>query len=419
MGTEVKKIESLGMNLSDISSRLVDLKKNILDGQQDPKISGGSLDPVQKKLFALRLKNQLKPQVSEKDFKERFDHDPNEQLDKYRVVWNAASVKLFNEYIDRAKSYLENYRTLSKKDFDRFFWWDWLILAAQEYLSKINSGESEWKFWQKNVWNCYLLAAIRSIIQSPLYEHFICTSVSYNESKKQFTIKIPLWNRHAKSYVIGENVFRPQKNRFYNPTRAIPPQVVPLQEVRWNSKTWKYEQQYDRNRKPKLFKKNKEYLYPIKAPKWLQALEVAFLTATSLDENGRIDRLRMEWWHANDALETILWTNNTNKGYLSVKQKKLEVEKFFDKFHPLTSYATISSIPSVEWDSVMYRVRWTNISLAHSHAYSIIDTDPVKKTVTLVNPWTITEHFTLSYDQVLENFHALKYCKADIVNWFK
>lgn len=374
-------------------------------------------DPILAKLSSLRKINGLDSQVLLSNLKNRFDKDPNAELDKYRVTWSQENVKLFNDYIDRAKKYLDEHRTLSRQDFRRFFWWNWMVLAAQELMSNC-SMEGNWKFWQKNVWNCYLLAAIRSIIQSPLYEHFICTSVSYDKDKDQFTVKIPLWNLNAKSYVISKDLLEPQKNVFYEPGKKISPQIVPLQEVRRNTKTKKYEEQYDKNWNPKLFRKSREYLYPVNAPKWIQALEVAYLLATT-DKNWKIDRLKMEGGHWNDALEKLLWTNNTDKSTILINRNRVATKKFFDTFHPLTSYATISTTQWKNGDDIRYKVRWTEIQLFHRHAYTIIDTDPIKKTVTLVNPSAITEGFELTYEQVMENFFGLRICKADLINWFK
>lgn len=349
--------------------------------------------------------------ISKKDFKKRDEGDANKLLDKYTISWSERNVSQFNAYIDRAKDRLQNHATLSKQDFISYFWWSSTILMFQDAFKKE-------KYWQWNVWNCYFVAALRSIIQSPLYEHFIRTSVSYNKEKKEFSIRIPLWNTKAKEYIISEDLLKPQKNRFYVEGKIIPPQTKPLQQVRRNRKKRKYEAVFDDKWNPVFFNKNREYLKPINAPKWIQALETAFLAATSADENWKVDRLKMEWWIWSEALGTLLWENNTDSQLFTIKGHQKETEKLFDNFHPLTHYTVLWSIPSSRGHNKFYKVKWSNVRLAHSHAYSVIWTDPVKKTVTLVNPWEFTKPFTLTYQQTIENFYTVMGSKVDYRNWF-
>ena len=349
---------------------------------------------------------------SKKDFKQRFKWDANSQLDKYRVTWNSENVKQFNAYIDRAKERLEKHATLSKSDFIAHFWWNWVMML----LDKIERDQwREW-YWQKNVWNCYFVAALRCLYQSPLYEHFIRTSVSYDKDKKEFTISIPLWNTKAKKYKIWENLLKPQKNRFYKPWEIVPPQKIPLQEVKWvKDKNGGHYEPVFKNWKPV---KAREYLKPIRAPKWIQALEAAFLANTSMDKNWKVDRLRMEWGIWSEALRTMLWENNTDQNLFLINREKEKTKKLFNNFHPLTDYVILWTKPHKEGDRKMYKVNWTNIELAHGHAYSVIWTNPDKKTVTLVNPRKLNEPFELTYQETIDNFCTVMGCKADYRNGF-
>ena len=335
---------------------------------------------------------------------------------KYKVSWDWEKVKQFEWYLDRADEYLKNNATLSKEDFNEYFCWDGSRRRNEITWMIFNKGES---YGQKNVWNCYLVAAIRAIIESPVYEHLIRTSVSFNKEKKEFTVSLPLWNKNAKKYVIWEELMKPQKNKFYNPEKAIRPQRVPLQQVHWDSEKGSYYAVIDKQGKPVLFDKDKEYLKPMGWPLWIVALESAFMCATTKDASWNIDRLRMEWWRWNDALEVMLWTNNTDQNHLDIHWNEQKITKFFDEFSSLTDYATLWSLRLEGWsDKVFYNVEWTNIKLAHNHAYAIVETDPVKKTVTLVEPSKFNSKITLTYQQMISNFDALRACKVDYKNGF-
>ena len=396
---------------SNTLSKILETLFNISDKPDTPDKPDKPDTPDKPDNQLLKNKNIFNSIFSKKEFKIRENSDANALLDKYIISWNGQSIKEFNAYLNRAKERLINHATLSKKNFIKYFWWSNAILKFQEMYNNEN-------YWQRNVWNCYFVAALRSLFQSPLYEHFIRTSVSYNKEKQEFSIRIPLWNTKAKEYIISENLLKPQKNRFYVEWKVIPPQIKPLQEVRWNRKKGKYEAVFDNKWNPILFKKNRKYLKPINAPKWIQALETAFLAATSMDENWKVDRLKMEWGIWSEALRTLLWENNTDKDLFSIRGHQKETERLFDNFHPLTHYTVLWSIPNKKWDSTFYKVSWTNIKLAHSHAYSVIWTDPIKKTVTIVNPWEFTKPFTLTYQQTINNFHTVMGCKTDYKNWF-
>lgn len=418
------------IDLSGLQERLNNLGFNVGNSAGQPGSSKPSdnlrqvenlrnwLDPILQKLASMRKNGEIKLNTSRSDFRKRFKVDPNAQLDRFRITWTQEGVKLFNDYIDRAKNYLEKHRTLSREDFSRFFWWSWSVLAVRE---RFFNGLS-WitgKYWQKNVWNCYLVASLRSLVQSPLYEHFVCTSVSYDKEKKQFTVKIPLWCTRAKSYVITEKMLKPQKNRFYNPNKATPPQTVPLQQVKWDFQKKEFVPLTNKNGTPILFRRNRSVLYPINAPKWLQALEAAYLLAARMGNDWVFDRLKLESGLWSDALETLLWMNNTDKwNILYFEKDDHKIRNIFNQFHPLTHYVILGSKRLKDGDRFSYKVQWTNIKLYRNHAYTIIDTDPDKKTVTLVEPSEFTKPITLTYDQAVNNFHNLKYCKADYRNGF-
>lgn len=310
------------------------------------------------------------------------------------------------QYIIRRDKYLKDNSTLSKSDFIEFF-------------SKKNLTEES---WQKNTRNCFLIASFRALMESPNYETLIRTSVKYNKDKQIFEIKLPLWNPHGQIFLVHESDLVPQKNFYFNPQKANFPQIVPCQYVKWNNNKKKYIAQFNKDWTP-IISKWPAYIKPMNAPKGLQALEVAYLKCYSWDSYFSFDRWKMmEGWFWDEALKILLWEDQSNE--LRLKMENLEDAQnfynFLDNFNPYTCYATLNSNTS-KWktDTDWFFTKDSNVKIHYKHAYALIGTNPITRTIQIVNPWHLNEILEISYEQAFESFYRVKWAKTDFINWFK
>lgn len=329
---------------------------------------------------------------------------------------NEANI-VFSEvaYQSRKQEYLKKYSCLSPELFTKYFSKDAL----------------EYKDWQWNIGNCYFVGALRALMESPNYETLIRTSVKIDlTSNGPVDVKLPLWDKNSVEYKIYPQDLAPQKNRFYESWKIIAPQEVPLQSVKWNKKENKYVAEYqkglDWQRIPKIMPKNREYLYPLKWPVWLQIIEAAYIKMKDLDNNdqgtGGFDRLKMEWWFGDMAIIDLIWENQWKKETvwttwsksLFEQNLKSDLYDYFDGFNQYKDYGTLASrLKSWKNDTDFYEFPWVKEKIAYKHAYTIVDTDPINKTVSLVNPRKLDQPFKLTYEQASSAFSSVLWIWVD------
>ncbi len=318
----------------------------------------------------------------------------------------------------RQQEYLKKYSKMSNTVFSKYFSKD--VLEMQD--------------WQANIGNCYLVAALRSLMESPNYETLIRTSVKIEKSTQYewvATITLPLWDKNGEEFKVYPSDLKPQPNTFYNPNKAIPPQTVPLQRVRWDKRKKKYVPRWKNvngKKEPDIMNKNYESLRPLKWPLWMQILEMAYLkkNITTNDDSAPwwVDRLKMEWWFWDQAVLDLIgnqwerekvwtyWKNSIIKQGL-----KSLAYKYFNDFHKFRDYWTLASIwRSWKDDSHKYNISGTKQKIFYGHAYTIIDTDPLAKTVTIINPHKTNKPFTLTYAQTCEAFSLISGVGVDFEN---
>lgn len=346
-----------------------------------------------------------------KNIENDFIYRTNELSDPKKSIGDTNKWFEFPEiwFERRSREYLKNNSTMDENTFKKYF-----SVRALD----MNDG-------QKNIWNCYLVAALRSLMESPNYETLIRTSIRIDISKWPNNwvadVKLPLWDPKSKLYKIYASEIKPQKNIFYNPDQVINPQTVPLQRVKWRD--GKYEAQLKTiggKRTPEIMTKEHEYLNPLEWPIWMQILEMAYLKKETRTNNDLwewgTDRLKMEWWFWDRAIIDLIWENNWKPErvwsywYKNIidqgESSKTKAYEYFNNFHSFRDYGTLASIAK-RWmtDSNMYNI--DNQKIAYGHAYTIIDTNPINQTVQIINPRKTNQTFTLTYEQTVKAFSSI------------
>lgn len=162
------------------------------------------------------------------------------------------------------------------------------------------------------------------------------------------------------------------------------------------------------------------------APEGIRALEAAIIKKNfGTDEKGVVRRDKAEMQVPLMALDDIagdnfkqgvvrgpirkIKTNNGDQDYIvpfsydSAPEKQAVVDNYLNKFNPETEIA----IAGTQAGSTRHP------KLNSSHAYSLRDTDPSKKTVTLVDPKDTSKTLELSYEEFKKDFSTIQYVRPN------
>ena len=277
-----------------------------------------------------------------------------------------------------------NLFSISEEDFNTYF------------LSRDSEVHANLK--QKNVGDCYLLAAIHAMSCSPNFEMF-CRSSMKRLPDGSWQVRFPLMSKDGQVITITPEELLPQSNR----------------QFLGQGKDGKLD--------------SREQLIPVEGKEGLQVLEAAFIK----QKFGSVDRLAAEGGFGVDVLMSFGGDNFINYQIDSKSTYSWEKEEW--DFLPLNSAGPRSSIyldfflenfnseiymatadtPSQSKaarmaanDSPFFKVDGTtNTFLVYSHAYSISSVDTEKKMIILVNPWDTSKPLELTFDQFKDNFHSL------------
>jgi hypothetical protein len=269
---------------------------------------------------------------------------------------------------------LEKYTTLSKRSFNSMFG-NWNAIR------------------QQNVGNCYLIASLNSLRESPHFEVLIRTSVK--EVKGGWEVKIPLGSSDATPLFIGKNDLKPQLNPNYNKAN------------KWGKVD------------------DRKYLNPVNAPKGYKILEAAFIKQVL---GGELYRYKIEGGFGHQALLSLL-DNNFKKVKASGSDKvrdprytymqygespvfnkgtelgKKKLVQFLDSYDSAKFIATANTPSSAKGDRGIFTVN--GIKFATGHAYSIVNVDKFSKNVFISNPWDTSKIIQLSYEDFTEVFNQV------------
>lgn len=259
-----------------------------------------------------------------------------------QIEWNVELSNHAAEFERRKLQLLEWDLSLSKSHFTTLFKWD---------------------FWQKNTWNCYLVAALHSLKESPDFELIMRSSIKIlNSDMVEVTVPL-LSNWQWKKILI-------------NLKTDVQPQRI------WQ-KTYQ----------------------PIDWSLWFQILEAAYIK----EKFWVLDRAKSEWWFWHEALWRMVW-NNFDKTLIwkfswSSLSEQWAWNNFIDfaqNYDPKRFIVTVWSISNWRWHDASYQI--DGITIHYSHAYSVLNIDKFWQTVTLRNPWANNEPFMMTYDQFLRAF---------------
>lgn len=269
---------------------------------------------------------------------------------------------------------LDQYTSLSKKQFDSMFG-SWNAIR------------------QQNVGNCYLIASLNSLRESPHFEVLVRTSIK--EVRGGWEVKVPLGSPNARSVFITKEDLKPQPNPKYN--RA--------------------------NRQGEV--DTRKYLDPVDAPMGYKVLEAAFIKQVL---GGVLDRSKIEGGFGHQSLLSLLG-NNFEKVKVSGSDRirdprhthaqygespafirgtelgRSNLVNFLDSYDNAKFIATANTPSSAIGDRGRFKIN--GIEFATGHAYSIVNVDKFNKNVFVANPWDTSKVIKLSYDEFMQVFNQV------------
>ena len=245
---------------------------------------------------------------------------------------------------------------------------------------------------QQNIGDCYLVAAIHAMSQSPQFEMMVRDSMK-KLSDGSWEVKMPLLNKDGKVVTIIPEEILPQQNKQFL-RRGKAAEVMP-----------------DLRRK----------LAPVKAKEGLQVLEAAFIK----QKFGSVDRLAAEGGYGEEALMAFggdnfkevhhpifsekhlkMVASAPEKTQAKVNEKKVELENFLRNFNPNVDIATANSNQKVSFTK-KFKL------FVPGHAYSILGVDSAKEVITLANPWNTSRPIKFTFGQFMEAFDDVTGVRID------
>lgn len=292
-------------------------------------------------------------------------------------------------------------------------------LQENNYLKTGAMSHESFKnlFWnnslpaQKDIGNCFIIAAIWSLKNNPHFEYLM--RMSMKEYQNGVTIKIPLWNPKWKEIFIDYNEV--SQETIYNQNYWKPMSVG-----------WKIIQPIQID--------TRQTISPILWPIGYRMLVAAYTKAFNEELwNGLVlDYSKIEWWFPNNSIDLLLdWQYNKNPSEWSRNENQIiftvDTEAFYqklDNFRPWIDNLTLAShnLWQSWWHDINYKIDWSNQQLYQTHAYSIVWVDKVNKEVIIENPWNLwksSERLILRYDQVQASFNVLTNNKLKLANIYK
>ena len=268
-------------------------------------------------------------------------------------------------------------------------------MTAEEY-HRYFDGE----FAQGNLGNCFLVAALYSLKQSPHAEAMICTSVK--KVNGGWSVGIPL----GTSLDSQQRIFVPD---------AVVAERRTQQATRIDKKTGK---PYVTN------------LSPMNGPLGWRVIEAAYVMhanggvfdLAALDNGGHADMALLDLCGKGVDRNRILnerdgtYRRNSTFGESDPAVRE-RVIAWLDSFSNGRDIGMVSTKSSGLDDTVQYAV--DGILLYEKHAYSVKSVDKFQKTVTVVNPHSTSVEIIMTYDQFIRSFNCITSAQFDYENMFR
>lgn len=311
----------------------------------------------------IELRNIARPQMVRRC-------DPDEIYSITQIEWwQIELTDMAAEFQRRRLNLLQSELSLSEADFQRLF-----------------DGD----FGQRNVWNCYFVAAMHSLRESPDFELIMRSSIQRVDWWYQ--VQIPMLSRWSgRTIFVGDNDILPQINRQYGQADNL----------------WRID--------------NRRYLNPIDWPVWYQILEMAYI----IQKFSSTNRLLAEWGFWSEVLSRLSWNNFISQtiwrfgrwmfsSYWSLAEQNWQVDAFLEfarTYDPRRNIATANSIAWTNWHNSSYII--DGIEIFHSHAYSIMNIDRFNQIITLRNPWAWERPIMMNFRQFLQAFSQVDWVQIN------
>jgi len=339
-----------------------------------------------------RLREKLEKEFREKDVSKppKLRHESVAGIDRALALVELAREKsihpqVFREAREKLVGLLEKRGrfVLPKRDYERYF--------TDKHLERKG-------FRQGNVGDCYAVAALHSLSESPNFEMLVRSSCR-RLPDGIWKVRIPLLDERGAMISISPEEISSQRNTGF---------------LKWDDA-----EGLDR----------RKVLHPLQGSEGMRVLEAAYIKA----KFGSVDRLVAEGGYGNEVLTHLLGKRQViDTSFQMVPsdsrgqqfQGKAEgdtissIDRFLREFDPETSLVTVSSraFTPGRWDKICrslgfprqyYQGRGTEKRFVRNHAYSLLKVDQKKRNVILANPWNTVEPIELSFDQLRENFRRI------------
>ncbi len=261
-------------------------------------------------------------------------------------------------------------------------------------------------FSQQNVGNCYLVASLHSLRQSPHFEILVRSAVTPIIEE----LDVPDPNNRGRTirqkFTVGYDVRVPLGG---GPGSKI---------VRVNDGDLQLAQHTVAHA-----------YFGLNGPVGFQVLEAAYtLSVHGRDGRGQVNRKASTGGLGHEAIQRLLGFDSGEAGHIvgdaanarpisqgeiHSKQKALD---FLNSFSVEKHFATANT-PRLRNDTFTYTVKdvqGNDVRIHFTHAYSIESVDNVAKTVTVVNPHDTSKPITLRYNAFLETFSDISYVTVDM-----
>ena len=250
--------------------------------------------------------------------------------------------------------------TLSQADFQKYFEWE--------------------NFQQRNIWDCWLLSAIDSLVSFWDYEKLIRTSV--RKVDKGFYVWLPLWSPMPTQYFVSfDEINTNQINISWNKSILV---------------TWK---------------------------DWIKALALAY-GKRSTWKTQDFDHQNLRWWSGNQVFKemvywihtyycsrTSIWSEQKDPNWTFDMEFVFKLEGVLENFDAKTDMLTLWVSQLQEADLDRLNLPWEAYSSLwhYSEMNHEISVEKVKKNsdwvliVTVSNPWDWSKSYDITFNSLIKS----------------